>query len=90
MKTLLVLAAALLAAGPAVPRTAQTRGQAAHTSRSRQHRWLKHRRHQQRRPDGTRREGALRVGPDGTTVPEGLHPRIQPPPEIVKPPTRGR
>jgi hypothetical protein len=86
MKTLIVLTAMLFAAEPAISQPAPTSQYHQRSARNGRSRRPRHSRRHVRASDGSQREGPLRVGPDGTVGPDGLHPRIEPLPEVIKTP----
>jgi hypothetical protein len=85
MKSLLVLTA-LLAAGPAMSQPAPTSRYHQRSARNGRPRRSRHSRRHVRASGGSQREGPLRVNPEGTVGPEGLHPQIVPLPEVIKTP----
>jgi hypothetical protein len=86
MKSLLVLTAMLLAAGPAISQPAPTSRYHQRSARNGRARRPRHSRRHARASDGSQREGPLQVNPEGTVGPAGLHPRIVPLPEVIKSP----
>jgi hypothetical protein len=86
MKSLLILTAMVFTAGAASSQPAQTSRFHQRTNRTGRRDKSRHSLRHGRAADGSRREGPLRVGPEGIVVPDGLHPRIQPPPEVIKTP----
>jgi hypothetical protein len=88
MRPLLVITAALLLVEPAVGGNAWGKQRPKPRTQATIHRRARNRRHPRGLGPGTRREGPFQINPDGTVGPPGLHPPIQAPPEIMKPPSQ--